>query len=165
MEQRGFLTPIAGLDGSRVSLYTDDLVLFVVPGVRDLEMIKAVLTIFGLASGLFSNLDKSVATPINCTEVDVGRVQEILACRVECFPCRYLGIPLSVSKLKRSEEQPLVGKVAARIPGWKGRLLNAAGRTALVAATMSAIPIHTSIALCLSPWAIEAIDKLRCGFI
>jgi hypothetical protein len=145
VEQRGFLTPIAG---SRVSLYTDDLVLFVVPGVRDLEMIKAVL-------------DKSVATPINCTEVDVGRVQEILACRVECFPCRYL----SVSKLKRSEEQPLVGKVAARIPGWKGRLLNAAGRTALVAATMSAIPIHTSIALCLSPWAIEAIDKLRCGFI
>jgi hypothetical protein len=42
--------------------------------VRDLEMIKAVLTIFALASGLFSNLDKSVATPINCTEVDIGRV-------------------------------------------------------------------------------------------
>lgn len=30
---------------------------------------------------------------------------------------------------------------------------------------MSAIPIHTSIALCLSPWAIGTIDKLRHSFI
>jgi hypothetical protein len=42
-----------------------------------------------------------------------------------------------VSKLKRSEEQSLVDKVAARIPGWKGRLLNAAGHTTLVAATIN----------------------------
>lgn len=63
VEQRGHLTPIIGLEGSRVSLYADDLVPFVVPEVRDLEMVKAVLNIFGLASGLFSNLDKSIATP------------------------------------------------------------------------------------------------------
>ena len=44
-------------------------------------------------------------------------------------------------------------------------MLNVAGRTALVKATLSAIPVHTSIALCLSPWAINAIDKLRRAFI
>lgn len=29
----------------------------------------------------------------------------------------------------------------------------------------SAIPVHTSIALCLSPWAIERIDRLRRSFV
>ena len=59
----------------------------------------------------------------------------------------------------------MIDKVTARIPGWKGQLLNVAGRVALVKATLSAIPIHTSIALCLSPWAIQGIDKLRHAFI
>lgn len=94
-----------------------------------------------------------------------ARVLDILSCRAEEFPCRYLGIPLSVFKLKRADEQALIDKVAARIPTWKGSLLNVAGRTALAKATLSAIPVHTAIALCLSPWAIEAIDKIRRGFI
>lgn len=68
-------------------------------------------------------------------------------------------------KLRRLEEQPVIDKVAARILGWKGQLLNVARRTALVKATMPAIPIHMSITLCLSPWAIGAIDKLRRAFV
>ena len=139
--------------------------IFVIPTERDLLAVKAALGIFRLASGLFSNLEKSTAVPLNCTETDIARLQAILACKLETFPCKYLGIPLSVYKLKRSEEQFLIDKVAARIPGWKGQLLNVAGRVALVKATLSAIPIHTSIALCLSPWAIQAIDKLRRAFI
>ena len=35
----------------------------------------------------------------------------------------------------------------------------------LVKSTLSAIPVHTSIALCLSSWAIECIDKLHRAFI
>ena len=139
--------------------------LFVVPNASDLLAITAALRIFGLASGLFSNLDKSVATPIHCSDEDVQRIQELLACRMEGFPTRYLGIPLSVRKLKRSDEQALVDKVAACIPGWKGNLLNSAGRTALVKVTMSAIPVHTMIGLGLSRWAVKSIDKLQRAFI
>jgi hypothetical protein len=74
-------------------------------------------------------------------------------------------IPLSIFKLKKADEQWLIDSVAARIPRWKGKMLNVAGRTALATATLSAIPIHTSIALCLSPWAINQIDKLWRAFI
>ena len=165
VEQQQLLTPLHDSVGNRTSLYAHDLVLFVVPNVRDLQVIKAVLTIFGLASGLFSNLDKSVASPLHCSQNDIARVRDILSCRIEDLPCRYLGAPLSVRRLKRSDEQPLIDKVAARIPKWKGNMLNVAGRTALVKATMSAIPTHMSIVLCLSPWAIESIDKLRRAFI
>jgi hypothetical protein len=165
VEQQGFLMPIVGLRGSRVSLYADDLVMFVVPNERDLKTVKVVLCIFGLASGLFSNLEKSVATPMHCAAEDIARVQEILSYRVQTFPCKYLGIPLSVYKLKRSEEQFLIDRVAAWISAWKGSMLNVAGRTTLVKATLSSIPIHTSITLCLSPWAIDMIDKLRRAFV
>jgi hypothetical protein len=151
VEQRGLLTAIPGVVGSRVSLYANDLVLFLTPTEPDLQAIRATMTIFGLASGLFANLDKSVTTPLNCSELDLARVQEVLACAVENFPCRYLGVPLSVFHLRHADEQPLLNKVAARIPEWKGQLLNAAGRSALIKATLSTIPIHTAITLCLSP--------------
>lgn len=140
------------------------MVLFIAPRLADLQAVKTVLRLFGMASGLFSNLDKSVATPIGCSEDEINLVSSVLSCKIEGFPCRYLGIPLSVYKLKRADEQRLIDSVAARIPQWKGRLMNVAGRTALTNATLSAIPVHTSIAVGLSPWALKHIDKLRRAF-
>lgn len=43
--------------------------------------------------------------------------------------------------------------------------MNVAGRTALARATLSAIPVHKSIAIGLSPWAVQQIDKRRRAFI
>jgi len=161
----GLLSPILALEGHRVSLYADDLVVFISPTVGDLSVVKTILHVFGLASGLFTNLDKSRASPLNCEQEDLERVQQVLACGVADFPVRYLGIPLSVFRLKWADEQPLIDKVAARIPAWKGGLLNVAGRTALAKATLSAIPVHTAIAIVLSPWAVKSIDRLRRAFI
>jgi hypothetical protein len=58
----------------RVSLNDDDMILFVVPNKNDLTVVKATLEIFGQASGLFANLDKSVATPLNYDAQDIERV-------------------------------------------------------------------------------------------
>lgn len=55
--------------------------------------------------------------------------------------------------------------MASRIPAWKGNLLNLAGRATLTAVTLSAIPTHISIAVCLSPWAVGQIDKRRRAFL
>jgi hypothetical protein len=134
----------------RVGLYTDDLILFVMPNENDLPVLRSILQVFGLASGLFANLNKSVVTPMHCADGDIERVQEILSCRIEGFPSRYLGIPLYIFTLKRGDEQAIIDAVAARIPLWKGNMLNVTGRTTLIKATLSAIPVHTSIALCLS---------------
>ena len=165
IEERQLLTPLRCVAGCRVNLYADDLVVFLTPQAGDLRFVKAALAIFGLASGLFSNMEKSVASPIHCSDLDIARVRDILSCHVKEFLCRYLGVPLPVRKIRRSDEQHLIDKIATRIPTWKGNLLNAVGRTALVKATMSAIPVHMSIALCLSSWALHSIDKLRRAFL
>ena len=117
LDDQGFLTPlrIIGLP-SRISLYADEVVMFVVPKAQDMLVVKAALLMFGEASGLFSNLDKSVATPIGCTDLDMSLIKETLSCKVANFPCRYLGIPLSIYKLGKADEQKLIDSVAARIP-------------------------------------------------
>jgi len=83
----------------------------------------------------------------------------MLICSCFMFPCRYMGIPLSIYRVRRAYEQRLVDSVASRIPQWKGKLLNVPGRTALVKAMLSTIPVHMAIELCLSPRALEQIDK------
>ena len=63
-----------------------------------------------------TNVEKCVATPIRCTEEMVATVQQVFPCVITAFPCKYLGIPLSLSRLTRADEQPLIDAIAARIP-------------------------------------------------
>lgn len=159
------LTALGPVGVQRLSLYADDLIMLIIPNTQDLNAIKMLLQFFGESSGLFANFDKSTATPIHCDEEDIQRINDILNCQVQEFPVRYLGVPLSIFKLTKADEQPIIDKIAARLPHWKGNLLTVAGRSALVTATLSAMPVHTAIALPLSPWAIERIDKLRRAFL
>lgn len=82
LDQHGFLTPLnINTLPSRISLYADDVVMFVVPRADDLLVVKAVVEMFGKASGLFSNLDKSMATPICCSEQEMTLVCDSLSCK------------------------------------------------------------------------------------
>jgi hypothetical protein len=160
------LTPLPGLATStRASLYADDLVVLIKPTQQELHCLNNILLLFAGASGLVTNVEKCVATPIRCTKDMIDVVKQVFPCVVAPFPCNYLGIPLSLRRLRRAEEQVLVDAVAARIPTWKSGLLTHAGRVLLTKVTLFAVPVHLSIACCLSTWAIEQIDKRRRTFL
>jgi hypothetical protein len=72
---------------------------------------------------------------------------------------------LSIYELKKGDLQPLVDAIAAWLPPWCGRLLSKAGRVSLTKSTLSAIPIHTSIAVKVSLSIFQAVDKIRRSFI
>ena len=165
-DRRAALSPLPGrVRGLRALLYADDLVILIAPTVEDLRCLLEILELFAGALGLTSNPAKCIATPISCDEETLAAVQAAFPCSVVNFPCRYLGIPLSLKRLSRADELPLIDAVAARIPTWKAGLLTSAGRVTLTKATLSAIPVHLSIACCLSSWAIAQIDKRRRAFI
>jgi hypothetical protein len=165
-DRRAALTPLPRRAIShRASLYADDLVILIAPMAHDLNCVQQILTLFAGSSGLVTNIEKCVASPIRCTGETIAAIQEVFPCVVAPFPCKYLGIPLSLRRLRRSEEQALVDKVTARIPIWKSGLLTHAGRVLLTKVTLSAIPVHMSIACCLSAWAISQIDKRRRAFL
>lgn len=91
-DRRGLLSPLLSNHFShRVSLYADDLVLFLLPKQEDFSCIRAILDLFTGPSGLLTNLDKCLVSPIRCTEEDMSLIQLVFPCQVSPFPCRYLG--------------------------------------------------------------------------
>jgi hypothetical protein len=59
-EDRGLLHNLQGANvRNRISIYADDVVLFVKPIVEELNCVKMILDCFGSASGLVCNMNKS----------------------------------------------------------------------------------------------------------
>jgi hypothetical protein len=102
----------------RISVYADDVVLFVRPAENELRAIREILGIFGEASGLHVNYRKTAATLIRGEEGDEERVKEILGCEIARFPIRYLGLKLALRPLTRSEWQPALDMIANLMPAW-----------------------------------------------
>lgn len=84
-------------------------------------------------------------------------------CPVKNFPCTYLGLPLHYRKLSRVEIQPIIDKMANRLPAWKGRFLNRAGRLKLVNSVLMAMPTYFLTVFEQKKWAIKKMDKIRRG--
>jgi len=120
---------------------------------------------FGAASGLMVNLNKCDVYPISCDGINVSEVMQAFPCSVREFPCSYLGLPLHTRPLRRVDIQPLIDKIANRLPSWKARLINKAGRLKLVNTVLSSMPVYFMTVFDIKKWAIKKIDKLRRGFL
>jgi hypothetical protein len=92
----------------RLSLFADDVVCFFRPDRQEVEAIKEILNMFGMASGLKVNYRKTIATLIRGSEEDKARVTEILGCEVAEFPIKFLGLQLSLRPLTKAEWQPML---------------------------------------------------------
>lgn len=103
--------------------------------------------------------------PIRCGEAELAVLQEQIPCQISSFPCKYLGLPLSLKKLSRNQVQPLLDKVADQLPGWKANLMTKAGRRVHVQFVMTGMLIYLAMADDLPPGALKAIDKIRKGFL
>jgi hypothetical protein len=130
-----------------VSLYADDVVLFCHPSQSDLSAVKSILHLFGRASGLQVNYNKSSAALLHCEPEDASRINETLGCQIAELQLTYLGIPLTIRRPTTAQLQPLVEKAAGMLPTWKSRLMNKAGRLTLVNSVLSSIPVHQLMVL------------------
>jgi hypothetical protein len=131
----------------------------------DLLMVGELLQLFGSATGLKTNIQKSSVLPIQCSGDDLAIVQTHLSCEVQNFPCKYLGLPLSTKKLTRAQLQPLIDKIADQLPGWKADLLNRVGRAILVQHVLTSRLIYIATTMDLPPWCVKAIYKIRRNFL
>lgn len=74
-------------------------------------------------------------------------VQPLLPCAVTAFPCRYLGLPLSIHKLNKHNFLTLVERVADRLPHWKADLMTRSGRRILVQHVLTGMSIYVAMAV------------------
>jgi hypothetical protein len=121
--------------------------------------LKALLSVFGKASSLVTNIEKSSVISIRCSSEESNLVTNVLSCEVKDFLCKYLGLSLTPRKPSKADWQVLIDKVASNLPHWKATLMDKAGRLAVVKDIFSAIPIHQMLALELPTWVIKASTK------
>ena len=158
----GYLSPLGGrVTKLRASLYADDAAVFLNPVKEEVQVVADILQMFGEASGLLVNLSKCAAFPIRCQDINMTEVLESFPCPVSEFPCSYLGLPLHIRPLRRVDFQPIIDKIVNRLPSWKAKFINKAGRLKLVNTVLSLIPVYFLTAFEPKKWVVKKIDKLR----
>jgi hypothetical protein len=70
----------------QISMYADDVVMFFHPSASNISITMDILCLFGEASGLHNNENKSNVNPIQCSGDDIMVVQNLLPCEISSFP-------------------------------------------------------------------------------
>uniref|UniRef100_A0A8I7B1C9 Reverse transcriptase domain-containing protein n=1 Tax=Hordeum vulgare subsp. vulgare TaxID=112509 RepID=A0A8I7B1C9_HORVV len=141
--------------------YADDTLIILQADIEQLHTLKSILLQFSNATGLVINFHKSTFAPIHVEPTLASALASILGCTVASFPQSYLGLPLSTHKLNIKDFFFIIDKIDRRLAGWRGVLLNIAGRAILVRVVLRALPIYAMTALWLPAGIVQEIDK-RC---
>ena len=142
VENAGILGPIGNHRMAyRTSLYADDVMLFINPKEEEVTAVKEIPDIFGSATGLCTNFSKSSIIPVACGHLNLTAVVQDFGCAMQNFPCKYLGMPLSDSKLRKVDYQPAIDKLCIKLKGWNLLHFSLDGRMLLVKHILSAMVV------------------------
>jgi hypothetical protein len=126
--EEGHLQPLTSRQLNHwISIYADDVVILRKLDPVDINLVLDILQLFDKASDLQTNVQKSSVVPIHCDDQTLTTAKELLPCQFVYFPCKNLGLPLSIKKLPTSQIQGIVDKVISLLPGWKAELMNHVG--------------------------------------
>lgn len=99
--EHGLLSKLKGRHASlRISMYANDAIIFTNPKKEDISCIMDIMTAFGEATGLKINMQKSTVAGIRCASVDMDEVLQGFPGPRVSFPLKYLGLPLTLGRLK-----------------------------------------------------------------
>lgn len=149
----------------RCSLYVDDAAIFASLSNLEIEHLHRILNFFGECLGLGINISKTEIYPIRLDNNTVIQLVQNFPGKVCNFPGKYLGLPVHVRKLRKIDVQPLLDKIGARLPGWKGKFLSTAWRENLVKTVLSSQPIYHITVFPELKWLIKKIDHMRRSFL
>lgn len=125
---------------------------------------KILLYMFEMIAGLKINFRKSEILMINYEENWGQQYAEIFNCQVGIFPVKYLGLPISPSRLHLSDQLSLIEKCHKRLDVWKGGSLTMVGRTTLICASLNNSPMYHMSVYLLPKTTVKEIDKIRRTF-
>ena len=162
----GRLTALRGRHAKlRLSLYADDAVVFINSIKQDVDMVIRIMQRFGDATGLHINLEKSSVAPIRCQDVNLDDILASFSGQRVGFPLTYLGIPITIGRLRLVHLQSIKDKALTKLSGWQCRLLNPGGRRVLVRSVLSSLPVYMLTVLKPPKAFVKDFDRVRRRFL
>jgi hypothetical protein len=164
--KHGILSPLRSRTmHCRISLYADDAGIFINPIKAELQAVSGILDCFGKASGLITNLAKTEVFAVRYDNLDLQDILTDFPVKIASFPGKYLGLHLHHRRLRKVDLQPLIDKIARKLPGWFGKNLARPGRVTLAKSVLMATATYHAAAIPLSKWARDKINKIARNFI
>lgn len=151
----------------KVSLYADDLVLYISEPENTIPIILGILRSFGTLSGYKLNLDKSLLFPVNQLAIDID--YDHLPFQVESTSFTYLGVQITrtFKALLKNNFDPLMERTKQDLTQWSTLPISLAGRINSV--KMTVLPrflyLFRMIPVFLPKSFFKKLDKIITAFI
>jgi hypothetical protein len=123
--------------------YADEMILMVEGDDNSVTNLKFILYCFEWLSGLRINYHKSEAYIFGESGYNMTRIANMVNCKLGELPLKYMGFPISDSKLGMDAFVGMVDKVAKRVPPWKGKHMSSGGTMILSNTCLASIPTYT----------------------
>ncbi|KAL0284382.1 UNVERIFIED_CONTAM: hypothetical protein Sradi_7200000 [Sesamum radiatum] len=142
--------------------FADDVLIFCAGTPNSVRIIKSVLTEFAELSGLHVNPGKSTIILSKSVQRERQRILDIIGFQEGSLPIKYLGLPLTSSRLKVADCQPLIDRLSSRLAGWNHLNLSLAGRTQLIKSVLNSLHTYWASVFVLPKSIIKLIEgKMR----
>jgi hypothetical protein len=157
---------ISDLIPKRVAIlqYADDTILCMEDDVETMTNMKILLYLYEKMSDLKINFGKSEIIMVSSEEQKALLYSEMINCATGSWPIKYLGVPVSGSRLHVKDWMSLNDKILKRLDGWQSTSLSYGGKLILLNACLSCIPTYAMSMYLLPKTVVKKIDIVRKRF-
>ena len=145
--------------------FVDDVILFCKGDFQSIQLMLQGIHLFAATSGLKANPQKSDFYSCGLSELENRRIMESSGFKHGRLPFRYLGVPISTTKLNVAECEKLIEKMVLRIRTWSSRHISFAGRCQLVNAVLLSINVYWSQIFILAINVLKQVNAICRAFL
>ncbi|XP_058212709.1 uncharacterized protein LOC131324659 [Rhododendron vialii] len=152
-----------GCNGVSIShlQFADDTILFCNNDPEEMTNIKRILRCFQLMSSLRINFSKSSLCGMNVPQDVVVVLAQIMGCKVEQLPIKYLGLPLGANPGRIKTWDPVIERTEKVLSVWRSRCISTGGRLTLINSNTGNVPIYFMSLFKMPVVVASKLEKLQ----
>ena len=145
--------------------FADDLLLFCNGDFRSVYTLLQGFQLFSHTSGLEVNSQKSEMIQVGMKGDEVQRIMDVSGFKLGNIPFNYLGMPITIGKLKARDCQGLIDKMVHRIRLWSSRNLSFAARSQLINSVLMSIHVYWGQTIIIPKAVLKEINDICRNFL
>ncbi|KAK4381248.1 hypothetical protein Sango_2986300 [Sesamum angolense] len=145
--------------------FADDVLLFCKADIPSIKLLTETLSEFATFSGLKVNPAKSQIIFSRAVQQQRQQLLDCVGFQEGSLPIKYLGIPLTSSRLTLADCRPLIDKVDTRLAGWNHQNLSYAGRLQLIKSVLSTLHTYWASVFILPKGVLKMLERKMRTFL